>query len=152
MTKSNIIRLLIFFLFFCLVIGLNLYAKSNSENFKLFTDVLDGIGGRAESDSFLLRIGSGGQPAVVGVSEGDSFYAWQGYVHAAAFVHGDCDANGAVGLADVVYLINYTLKAGPEPIPLETGDMNCPDNYIDLADVVYLINYLFRDGPAPCNL
>lgn len=152
MNRANIIKLLVFSLVVFVFIGINLSAESKSENYKLFTDVLDGVGGRASSTNFSLRIGSGGQPGAVTISEGDSFYVLQGYVHTAAFEHGDCDASGNIGLTDVVYLINYTLKGGPQPIPFETGDMNCPDNNVDLADVVYLINYLFRGGSPPCNL
>lgn len=152
MSKSNIIKLVAFFLVVCLLAGSNVYAESQSENFRIFTDVLDGVGGRASSTNFSVRIGSGGQPGVVGTSQGTSFYGLQGYVNTAAFVHGDAKGDGDIGLADVVYLINYVLKGGPEPVPYEAGDMDCPNNFVDLADVVYLINYLFRDGPPPCNL
>ena len=152
MNRSNVVKAVLFSLVLCLLIGSNFSAESKSQNFKLFTDVLDGVGGRASSANFSQRIGSGGQPGVIGTSQGTSFYGLQGYVNTAAFVHGDCDADGTVGLADAVYLINYTLRGGPQPVPYETGDMDCPNNIVDLADVVYLINYLFRSGPAPCNL
>jgi len=152
MNRCNIIKAVLFSLVVCLLIGLSFSAESKSQNYKLFTQSLDGFGKRVQSDNYLLRIGSGGQPGAVGISEDPVCYALQGYVHATAFVHGDCDGNGVIGLPDVVYLINYALKGGPQPIPLETGDMDCPNNYIDLADVVYLINYVLRGGPAPCNL
>jgi len=152
MSKSNIIKLVVFCLVVCFLIGLSFSAETKSQNFKLFTDVLDGFGGRDSSTNFSGRIGSGGQPGVVGTSQGASFYGLQGCVNTAAFVHGDAKGDGDVGLADVVYLINYVLKGGPEPVPYEAGDMDCPNNWVDLADIVYLINYLFRGGPAPCNL
>lgn len=63
--------------------------------------------------------------------------------------NGDVDCDCIVGLADVVYMINYILKAGPEPCTLTAADVNCSTT-IDLADVVYLINYLFNSGPPPC--
>jgi len=152
MNRSNIIKAVFFSLVVCLLIGLNFSADSKSQNFKLFTDVLDGVGGRASSTNFSERIGSGGQPGVIGTSQGTNFYGLQGYVNTAAFVHADCDGNGKVELPDVVYLINYVLKGGSEPKPYEAGDMDCPNNIVDLADIVYLINYVFRGGPAPCNL
>jgi len=62
---------------------------------------------------------------------------------------GDVDGNGEIGLTDVVFLINYTLKGGDPPDPLETGDVNC-DGEVNLADVVYLINYVLKGGPEPC--
>ena len=152
MNRFNISKLVLFSLVVCLLIGLTFSAESKSQSFKLFTDGLDSFGGRDSSTNFSGRIGSGGQPGVIGTSQGTSFFGLQGYVNTAAFVHADCDGNGKVELADVVYLINYVLKGGSVPRPYEAGDMDCPNNIVDLADVVYLINYLFRGGPPPCNL
>jgi hypothetical protein len=152
MNRFNITKLVMFFLAVSLFLCAGFCTQSYSQNFKLFTDGLDSFGGQASSTNFSERIGSGGEPGAVGTSQGTAFYGLQGYVNTAAFVHGDCDGDGKVGLADAVYLINYNLKGGPQPVPYETGDMDCPNNNVDLADVVYLINYLFRGGPAPCNL
>ena len=150
MNKFNIMKLMIVFLVVALVIPLTFYPQALSQSFKLFTDGLDSFGGRASSTNFSLRIGSGGQLAV-GLSEDSTFYAWQGYVHTAAFVHGDANANGEITIADVVYLVNYCFKDGPDPIPLETGDAN-GDNEANISDAVYLVNYLFKDGDPPVNL
>ena len=64
------------------------------------------------------------------------------------YLTGDPNHDGIIDLADVVYLINYLFKGGPEPDPLEAGDANC-DGTVDLGDIVYLINYLFKNGPPP---
>lgn len=61
---------------------------------------------------------------------------------------GDANGDASVGLADVVYLINYVLRFGPPPVC--PSDVNC-DGTVDIVDVVYFINYLFRGGPAPCD-
>ena len=62
---------------------------------------------------------------------------------------GDCNNDGTINSADVVYLINYLFIGGPAPQPqLCVGDCN-GDNVVNSADVVYLINYLFIGGPAP---
>jgi len=61
---------------------------------------------------------------------------------------GDCNADGVINSADVVYLINYLFRNGPAPDPLWLGDCNC-DQVINSSDVVYLINYLFKGGPPP---
>jgi hypothetical protein len=152
MNRYNIIKAVLFSLVLCLLIGLNLSADSKSQNFKLFTDVLDSFGGRDSSTNFSGRIGSGGQPGVITISEGDSFYAKQGYVHTAAFEHGDANGDGKTDIVDLVYLVNYLFKRGPEPVPLETGDVDCPgSNFVDIIDVVYLVNYVFKSGPPPCN-
>lgn len=151
MHKSNIIKSVTFLLVVCLFTGSNLFGQSESENYRLIADVLDEFGGRRGSETCSLRIGSGGQPGVIGIAEADSFLAMQGYVHSVSVVHGDADGDGTVGLADAVYLINYLFRGGPSPEPLESGDMDC-DGVVGLADAVYLINYLFRSGPPPCNL
>ena len=151
MNKYKISKLVVFCLVLCFLIGLSFSAETKSQNFKLFTDCLDNFGGRDSSINFLGRIGSGGQPGVVGTSEDSSFYAWQGYVHTAAFEHGDANADGNVTVADVVYLVNYVLKSGAEPIPMETGDVD-GNNIPNITDAVYLVNYLFKAGPPPINL
>jgi hypothetical protein len=135
--------------FICLNLGF--YVQSPGQNFKLFTDGLDSFGGRGSSTNFSERIGSGGQPGVVGTSQGTSFYGLQGYVNTAAFEHGDANADGNVTVADVVYLVNYVLKSGAAPIPMETGDVD-GNNIPNITDAVYLVNYLFKGGPPPINL
>jgi WD40 repeat protein len=62
---------------------------------------------------------------------------------------GDANGDGTINVADVVYLINYVFKGGPEPFPMDMGDANCDFN-INVADAVYLINYIFKGGPPPC--
>jgi len=62
---------------------------------------------------------------------------------------GDCNADGVINSADIVYLINYLFKGGTEPKwPINRGDVN-GDGIINSADVVSLINYLFKGGEAP---
>ena len=62
---------------------------------------------------------------------------------------GDCNSDGEINLADVVYLIADLFKDGPPPDPVCKADANC-SGYRDVGDVVVLINYLFKYGQAPC--
>ena len=64
-------------------------------------------------------------------------------------LRGDADSNGAIGLADVVFLINFLFKGGEEPVPYANGDVDCVEG-VSLTDIVYLINYMFRGGDEPC--
>ena len=67
-----------------------------------------------------------------------------------SFDYGDANGDGIIDVGDVVHLINYLFKGGPDPNPLEAGDANC-DQAVDVGDVVWLINYLFKSGdPPPC--
>lgn len=61
---------------------------------------------------------------------------------------GDVNADGAVNVGDVVYLINYLYRGGDPPTPPLVGDVNC-DSVVNVGDVVFLINYLFRGGSPP---
>jgi len=65
--------------------------------------------------------------------------------------YGDCDWNGMLNLLDVIYMINYLYKDGPDPLPLRLiGDCNC-DLKIDLLDIVLLVDYIYNDGPPLCG-
>jgi hypothetical protein len=64
-----------------------------------------------------------------------------------SYLTGDCNSDGTVDAADVVYLISYLYRGGPAP-PLLVGDVNC-NGVTEAGDVVFLINYLFRGGPEP---
>jgi hypothetical protein len=60
---------------------------------------------------------------------------------------GDANVDGKVSVSDVVFLINYLFKGGPEPWTAYS-DVN-GDLKISVSDVVYLINYLFKSGLKP---
>lgn len=64
------------------------------------------------------------------------------------FIRGDANGDKKLTVSDVIYMINYLFKGGPEPVPIQSADCNC-DTKVTVSDVVYLINYLFKGGPAP---
>ncbi|MEW5922537.1 MAG: dockerin type I repeat-containing protein [Candidatus Zixiibacteriota bacterium] len=61
---------------------------------------------------------------------------------------GDSDNNGTINLLDVIYLIKYLYKGGPEPSPINNSDVNASGG-VNILDVVYLLNYLYKNGPGP---
>jgi hypothetical protein len=66
------------------------------------------------------------------------------------FRRGDVNVSGTISSADIIYLVNYVFKAGPDPQPVPTaGDVNCSGN-ITSADIIQLVNYVFKAGPGPC--
>jgi hypothetical protein len=63
-------------------------------------------------------------------------------------VPGDASNDSLVDLADVLFLVNYLYKNGPDPCVMEAADPNA-DCQVELGDILYLINFLFREGSLP---
>jgi hypothetical protein len=63
-------------------------------------------------------------------------------------IPGNANADSLVDLGDIVFLLNYLYKNGPEPCVVEAADPNA-DCAVDLGDAIYLINFLFRGGSSP---
>jgi hypothetical protein len=63
-------------------------------------------------------------------------------------VPGDVNGDSLVNSADIVFLVNYLFRGGPEPYVCEAADCN-NDGVIKASDIVYLVNHLFKNGPAP---
>ncbi|MCP4705941.1 MAG: hypothetical protein GY865_15185 [candidate division Zixibacteria bacterium] len=61
---------------------------------------------------------------------------------------GDIDGTPEINILDIVFLINNVYKAGPDPDPLESADVN-HDYLVNILDIVLLINNIYKDGPAP---
>ena len=64
---------------------------------------------------------------------------------------GDCNSDGKIDMADVIYLANSVFCAGPSPQPRWKGDVN-GNCVINLQDAILLSNYVLKGGVAPwCN-
>jgi len=61
---------------------------------------------------------------------------------------GDNNANNKVDLGDIIFLVNYIFKNGPEPINKPMSDVNV-DCVLNLGDLIYLVNYIFKGGLDP---
>lgn len=64
------------------------------------------------------------------------------------FRRGDANIDGAVGVADVIRLLNFLFAGGLEPDCLDAADTN-DDGRVDVGDPVQLLSYLFQIGVAP---
>ncbi len=59
------------------------------------------------------------------------------------YTPGDANADEKISLADIIYLVNYVYRGGPEPLPFFlSGDLNA-DAKVDLVDILLLVNYVF---------
>lgn len=61
-----------------------------------------------------------------------------------------CDANqdGAIDVADPIFLLDYGFRTGPAPPCLDAADANDSGD-VDLADAIFLLDYLFGSGRHP---
>ncbi len=64
---------------------------------------------------------------------------------------GDVNIDGKIDIEDVYFLIEYVLKGGVAPDPIELGDVN-GDKIVNNADITYLISYISPRGPKPVPL
>lgn len=65
---------------------------------------------------------------------------------------GDVQGDQDISSADIVFLINFVLKAGATPVPCAaTGDVNC-NGTVGTSDIIYLVNKVFKAGPLPCDV
>jgi hypothetical protein len=65
---------------------------------------------------------------------------------------GDVNVNGEIATSDIIYLVNFVLKAGPPPLPCEaSGDANCTGE-VNTTDIILLVNYVLKAGPPPCDV
>jgi hypothetical protein len=66
-------------------------------------------------------------------------------------IPGDANGNGTITASDVIVLVNFVFKGGPEPgCNGLAGDCNC-DGTVNASDIVYLVNYIYKSGQAPCT-
>lgn len=63
---------------------------------------------------------------------------------------GNINGIEGIDIDDIIYLANYVFKGGPEPVSLESADVDLSGN-IDLDDIMFLVDYVFNGGPAPCQ-
>ena len=61
---------------------------------------------------------------------------------------GDATGDSVVNVADIMYMINYLFKSGPEPVSFVAGDANCDGDH-GILDIVFLVNYLYKGGLPP---
>ena len=64
------------------------------------------------------------------------------------YLCGDPNGDQVIDILDIVYLIDYKYKGGPEPVNMDMADVD-NDSQINILDIVYLINYKYKSGPDP---
>ena len=63
---------------------------------------------------------------------------------------GDVNQSAAITSSDLIYMVNYVFKSGPDPLPdRSVGDVNCSGG-LGASDIIYLVNHIFKSGAPPC--
>lgn len=75
-------------------------------------------------------------------------YLFDGQAVEFVYLPGDVNSTGTINTADIIFLVNFIFKSGPEPFPLTLGDVNA-SCAINSADIIFLVNFVFKSGPAP---
>jgi hypothetical protein len=63
------------------------------------------------------------------------------------FVRGDTNGDGAVNIADAVFILMHLFANGPTPTCMDAADAN-DDGSVNLADGIYVLQNRFASGPA----
>jgi len=73
-----------------------------------------------------------------------------GPVHLAFnYIPGDTNGDFELSILDIIYMINWKYKNGPQATTARwRADVNADLSY-DILDVIYLINFLYKEGPGP---
>ncbi|MCA8959244.1 MAG: IPT/TIG domain-containing protein [Planctomycetes bacterium] len=65
-----------------------------------------------------------------------------------AFSRGEINGDGAMNIADTIFLLDYLFVGGSVPGCFAAADVNA-DGAVDIADTIYQLGYLFQGGAAP---
>lgn len=85
---------------------------------------------------------------VLEYSSADGSFVGHFVVAACCVVAGDANGNGAMNIADAVFIINRIFANGSEPPCIDAGDAN-GNNSFNIGDAVHLITHVFSSGPPP---
>jgi hypothetical protein len=114
-------------------------------------------GGATNVQGGIYEMGLSLGQSAAGLSSGGPYELGLGFWYGAGSacgvaLTGDVDLSTEIKLSDVIVLVNYVLKAGPEPIPCPAaGDVTC-DGEVKSSDIIHLVNYVLKAGPAPCDV
>lgn len=60
----------------------------------------------------------------------------------------DDDPAEGITISDLMYLVDYMFRGGPEPACFDEADVDA-DDLVGIADLTYMIDYMFLGGLAP---
>lgn len=91
---------------------------------------------------------------MIGIDEEDDLLII--YTNTCCFNRGNVNGITGIGvpvdIVDVIYLVSYLFRNGPDPYCLEEANVDDLDSMgtpINILDVIFLVAYLFQDGPSP---
>ncbi|MCP4706360.1 MAG: hypothetical protein GY865_17315 [candidate division Zixibacteria bacterium] len=66
------------------------------------------------------------------------------------YMRGDATGDDDINILDIVHIINFRYKGGPESFPYDASETDCITP-VNILDIVYLINFKYKGGPPPCS-
>ena len=65
---------------------------------------------------------------------------------------GDVNLDLDITSSDIITIVNYVFKSGPEPLPCPAaGDANCSGD-VTSSDIISVVNFVFKGGSSPCDV
>jgi hypothetical protein len=64
------------------------------------------------------------------------------------FLCGDVNGDESINMLDIIYLISFLYKNGPEPDPIQLADVNS-DYSTNMLDILHMISFQYKGGPEP---
>jgi hypothetical protein len=62
------------------------------------------------------------------------------------FRRGDANVDGAVNIADPIFILQWLFAGGPDPLCKDGADAN-DDGAMNISDPIYILQWQFVDGP-----
>lgn len=113
-----------------------------------FTLPLGSLGSASQTPDFTGGIQISGNTLLVCGRASKALFKMLIFPAGPPFVRGDVDRNGAVDIADPVYLAKYLFQGGPAISCPDAADAN-DDAVLDVSDPIYLLFHLFLGGAPP---
>ena len=86
---------------------------------------------------------------VEGIFDDDTPFSNDALFTVVGHISGDVNLDGSANIADLIYLVDYIFRGGPEPQSSETSDVDGSCGEVNIGDLTYYVDFVFRGGPSP---
>jgi len=86
---------------------------------------------------------------VEGTFDDDTTFSNDALFTVRGHISGDVNLDGSTNIRDLIYLVDYIFRSGPEPKVSETSDVDGSCGKANIGDLTYFVDYVFRGGASP---